>query len=274
MLSEDQQTTLLAAIGIAILVLIGTFAAYSGNQSREAASFTQADYNQATENKPNYHANQYSPLSDWWNWITKDSVSFFTFVLAIFTGILAVVSILQGVFLYRADGFNRDSLTSVQRAFLFIKTIETHVVNEFIIIMPLWENSGATPAEEQRMCTSCCWFLPDQIPQDFYVFDFVDGKLVPSDRARADIAFIGPRTTQYAAHLPVPLAVLEETRLGHMRLFVWGWTEYKDTFPKTPTHRTEFCSEMIVIADMTIVPSEGRKIALRFTNFGPYNRAR
>ena len=56
--------------------------------------------------------------------ISTDTIAYYTEMLAWFTGILAVVSVAQGYFLYRADKLVQESLTNVQRAFVFIKTFE------------------------------------------------------------------------------------------------------------------------------------------------------
>jgi hypothetical protein len=83
--------------------------------------------------------------------ISAETVAYYTKALAWFTGLLATISIGQGYFLYRADKLGRDNLTKVQRSFVFIKVLETRVINNKFSVTPLWENSGSTPAEEQTM---------------------------------------------------------------------------------------------------------------------------
>jgi hypothetical protein len=134
-----------------VLVLIALLAAYSGQNISDLPTPPDTQFNNHTTYRPDTSVSQDSQLKNFWDWTTKDSASFYTFVLAIFTGILSVVSIVQGIFLYRADRLGRDSLTSVQRAFVFIRNFETTIVNNDFIIAPLWENSGSTPAENQVM---------------------------------------------------------------------------------------------------------------------------
>lgn len=64
-----------------------------------------------------------NPLKIFWNWTTNDAVSFYTFVLAIFTGILGTVAIVQIRYLRRADDATQRTLVLTQRPKLRIRNI-------------------------------------------------------------------------------------------------------------------------------------------------------
>jgi hypothetical protein len=71
---------LLAFVGFWLLVLDGALASFAP-QIQNAAQNTAAEGNQS------------HPLADAWDWLTKDSVSFFTAIIAAFTGLLGVVAV-------------------------------------------------------------------------------------------------------------------------------------------------------------------------------------
>jgi hypothetical protein len=59
-----------------------------------------------------------------------------------------------------------------------------------------------------------------------------------------------------------------------LRLFVWGWAEYRDVFDGIPLHRTEFCNEVIV-TEMGREEATGKvTFAVRFSIYGPHNSAK
>ena len=76
--------------------------------------------NQATTDKTNKIAdNNQEPEISWQMLAHRtitDPVAFFTAVLALLTGTLAVVSIAQGYLLYRAEGISRDSANAAKQA--------------------------------------------------------------------------------------------------------------------------------------------------------------
>jgi hypothetical protein len=52
------------------------------------------------------------------------------------------------------------------------------------------------------------------------------------------------------AAVEIPAANIVEARGKTGRILIWGWVEYDDIFArveKTDRHRTEFCTELIVI---------------------------
>jgi hypothetical protein len=67
-------------------------------------------------NRTNQHGNQNGPLSNFWNWVATDSISFFTFVLAGFAGVQIVITGFQIRFLIRADQTARVSADAASKS--------------------------------------------------------------------------------------------------------------------------------------------------------------
>jgi len=66
--------------------------------------------------------NQGHPLSDFWDWLTKDSISFFTAVLAVFTGALVVIAL-------RADKTSKR-LARISKRQLKIQAAQTDLMEK------------------------------------------------------------------------------------------------------------------------------------------------
>ncbi len=83
----------------------------------------------------NNRGNNNEPSETLWQWLTKDAASFFTAVLALLTAVLAGVSVIQIVYLRRADDTARiaanaaqksaDILVSLERPWLVPKVVQT-----------------------------------------------------------------------------------------------------------------------------------------------------
>jgi hypothetical protein len=223
-----------------------------------------------------------------WRATWQDPINLFTLVLAIATTVLVIVAIFQSWIganrtAQRAAAAAEDStkiskeaLISVQRAFVFIKLFETHVINnEFneFLIMPMWENSGSTVANSLKNWVNFKVF-PGEPPNNYDYPDLDrDGQLLPGQGEGLSM-FIGPHATQYADTLAIPVPIMEEVRAGKLRLFVWGWAEYCDVFEGIPLHRTEFCNEVIVTAMGRDEATGKVTSAVRFSIYGPHNSAK
>lgn len=97
------------AIGILIALALWIFVVlpiYYGPRYSEAA-YAQ----QHTEQKSSSNDRETQPL-----WVPTDSVGLYTLVLAVFTGLLAVVAVFQGAMLLRADGTARTSADAAKRS--------------------------------------------------------------------------------------------------------------------------------------------------------------
>ncbi len=53
--------------------------------------------------------------------------------------------------------------------------------------------------------------------------------------------------------------------------YVYGWLEYDDIFSATAKRRTEYCVEIEVIGDPTVIPEPSSSPNLAFKAYGPYN---
>lgn len=199
-------------------------------------------------------------------WRPNDPVSLYTLALAIFSGLLVFVSIVQIRYLIRADKtaritaqaakdqtvLTREAMVGTQRAFVLVKALEVELVT-FPYQSPtagiidriagwrvgvVWENSGDTPTRGLITHISLKFFN-GQIPDDF---DFPD----LSDR-NVSKALIGPRGTIHSASFLISVQDAQRVKDGNQQAYMWGWAEYNDVFPNTKRHRTEFCYELLFI---------------------------
>src|SRR5215475_13134072 len=100
-------------------------------------------------------------ISDFWNWTTKEAISFYTAALALFTLVLVAVSAIQIRYLIRADRIARRSsiatqrlaiatkkaaeqLPRVERAYLFVDPSASKNAGRFTVTFKV-TNYGKTP---------------------------------------------------------------------------------------------------------------------------------
>jgi hypothetical protein len=172
------------------------------------------------------------------------------------TGI--VVAIIYGLQLramLQSNEINRQSLVSVQRAFLTAQPVKperldaplatTAIPSHSWSILGSYENSGTTPALEVVNYLQAG--LADELTEDEF-------------KGRAVSAFattIGPRASQDVGPIIADEAVIFGRDLGKVpklvritddrgrRMMVWGWAVYKDIFfPNSRPHLTEFCRKV------------------------------
>ena len=56
---------------------------------------------------------------------------------------------------------------------------------------------------------------------------------------------------------------------GTKHIYIWGWVEYDDVFPRAPRHRTEFCVKLRVVADI----EAGEADAIIWDHYKRFNNA-
>lgn len=95
------------AVALAALILL------AGYGATLSAPPTNPSYT-----KTNAVAHQDNPLSDFWNWITKDSISFFTFTLAIVSGG-------QGLLIWQQMRLGRQEFVATHRPRLRVRSMQT-----------------------------------------------------------------------------------------------------------------------------------------------------
>jgi hypothetical protein len=226
-----------------------------------------------------------------WDAWFPDSISVYTLFLVVFTAVLALGGIYQLRILNRAEiiaarsaNAAKDSaeaakqsaevaqtaLVTTQRAFLYINIIETHVINREVLIMPQWRNSGTTRASPVTNYVN--WKTFESEPPSGYTYPDLaaDGSAL-TERGRGITFYMGPQDTSYAETLKIPVETMEKVRSRQLRLFIWGWAQYRDVFKDTPLHETTFCNE-VVVTDMGTEDGKAT-IAASFSKYGPHNTA-
>lgn len=153
--------------------------------------------------------------------------------------------------LLESNKINREALTSVQRAFVFVPSFDvTRLFNPItkkadgIQFVFQWENGGTTPTKDMSTHVSCQW-RPDPLPKNF---DFPDLWNKGEEDHIPFKMFVGPKATSRTAPpivVPRSEVVAIQDHVGH--LYFWGWARYKDTFPNTAEHFTRFCTELTAI---------------------------
>ncbi len=216
---------------------------------------------------------------------SEKAITLYNYWLMIFTGVLAIVALVQILFVFKADKTARiaanaarkaaetadTNLIATQRPFVFIRLFETRLIRQDFQIQPQWENSGNTPA--MRMRSYANWKVFASEPPPGYTWPDLDSQGNElSEPGPGETRFIGPKATQYAEILKVPITTMENIRQGSVKLFVWGWAEYGDIISDTARHRTEFCNEFLV-TDLSGDNTETRTIAAVFRIHGHYNTA-
>jgi hypothetical protein len=220
---------------------------------------------------------------EWLGAISSIFIAVFTLTLWIATDRLWRISLIHARHMERSVGTARATagaakqsadtseraLISTQRAFVFLQTFNVYVVGNEIRVMPLWENSGVTPANPFRNYVNWKPFKGPP-PTDFAFPDLdPDGNPLPG-RGQGDTFFIGPKATMFADIVRIPIDIMEEMRAGHLRMFIWGWAEYNDIFSGEKIHTSKFCREM-VITDTTREGEKLTSVAAGFRVYGKYN---
>jgi hypothetical protein len=169
-------------------------------------------------------------------WLTALS----TVVIAIFTATLwwSTRGMLQAT--NRSASIAKEALVKLERAFIAPGDFSVRQgqvgqqVAEYEFILS-WVNSGSTAAREFLTHINWDTFLTD-IPPDFPFTDMGTRILQP--------IFVSPKTTTKSIPLMIDVAIIEAVRVGHIRLFFYGWVTYRDIFEGTPQHITKFCNEL------------------------------
>jgi hypothetical protein len=170
----------------------------------------------------------------------SDRVAKFTRWVAIFTGLLAFVALLQLCSMNSADEANRNT----QRAFVYPKTPSlSAVINELgqptnppYHMRVFWENAGSTPTRDLQIYEDYR-FVP--ISHDQYTYPTFDA-------AKSKKTFIPPK-----ALVDVPVTTFTADQLinvkgGNKYLYIFSLAKYRDIFPGHPVHITHACWKMDV----------------------------
>jgi hypothetical protein len=139
-----------------------------------------------------------------------------------------------------AADIDRIALESVQRPFVtFPPEVRAIAVVDAGKKLKRWsfylpvENSGNTTAQPMRMR---------------FNFDGQGNTELTAYPDRGNSASVpvvlGPKARLWSEALDVSPNVIEKVKRKKARLFFYGWACYRDSFPKTKVHITEFCWEV------------------------------
>jgi hypothetical protein len=142
---------------------------------------------------------------------------------------------------------SREALTSVQRAFVYprpdVQSVPPDTVQRGQVRMQIvWENSGSTPANAVTIHVSH-HFSPTPLPQNFDYPDYWD-QGVPHVSTPT---YIPPKGSTASDMMSLSKEEIMGILGGRLRYYIWGWARYRDVFPSTPRHLTEFCYEVEVV---------------------------
>jgi hypothetical protein len=169
-------------------------------------------------------------------------------------------AILQWIALRDSNDINRQSLQSVQRAYVTCNDIEeiinTAVVNG--IKEHVWkfsakcENSGTTPA-----ISEIAYFNGDNLPNEPTGEQFIG-----PPKSHRPISVIGPKSPVEVGELHKmdsfilgnePFSSIGLVEPQHV--IFWAWVAYRDVFPGTKPHVTEVCQKLFGLASNRIFPN-------------------
>jgi hypothetical protein len=221
-----------------------------------------------------------SEPSPWWK---KLNVwNFIGEVLLIIIGVwVACIYSGQLTQMIESNQINRDSLISVQRA--FVDTVGV-AGKRFANQMPNGDrwvfethfmNDGATPAIDVVQ-----YFQTDELPNGMTEGRFVGDQTIvakfKNDRGTIGSKqnhTIGPifKTDKYifGENLGIDFSHIGQLKpmIFSKEIYFWGWLLYRDVFPHTDIHLTEFCEHF---SGMTVNPKE-ETLTVQFSYCGEHN---
>jgi hypothetical protein len=220
---------MLKALGIIALVSAAIFAAavvglMIGYSWQPASHKTE----QQTTTEQKTEESERENEKPFWQRATTDPIAAFTLWLVIFTAVLGITSVFQLASLNRSEDTSaiaanaardaaetsRTALIAVQRAFVFIDSFEADVVNNQLIVIPKWRNSGSTPTK--FMINYVNWRTFAGEPPDNFTFPDLDahGNTLLEADVQATPMFVGPNAIGLSDQLVELLPVLKTPRLG------------------------------------------------------------
>jgi hypothetical protein len=199
-------------------------------------------------------------------WVPVDSIGLYTLVLAAFTGLLVIVSGVQGYFLLRADKTARTAadaakksaeiseraLIVTQRAFIRVANFPwlwrpdtARPGRYFYDITPIVENFGNTPTVEAKINVNSG--LRDTILPDDFDFPY---------QGEAGDTLVGPKQTIGTSRAEILDEDLLAVQGGQKFFYIWGMITYRDVFDGTPLHTTEFCTQISRVLGNPLDPKD------------------
>jgi hypothetical protein len=206
-------------------------------------------------------------ISRRWTWVKDPKHS--SAVQAIFTAVIMLTGIAYTVFAGLQWGISRDSLVAAQRAFLVYQGTESNVLvkvdkeghHPYFHFSAIIENSGTTPARGVVQAFAGGNVMPEEPDERTFL---------SADRSPAHI--VGPKGTIHFGGIsrdvsyiiPQPPSDLGETfrtqELPGRRIPFWGWITYRDIFPSSDLHVTEWCQIIGQVNARPNTPGSEQKI--------------
>lgn len=179
----------------------------------------------------------------------------FTLVIAATTVVYTIYSRRQWSALLESNAINRESLQSVQRAYISYQGIRENTLYErtagamkFFGFQFFADtlNSGNTPAGIIDQ-----YFNIKKLPDEPTEVEFTGSP-------RRAMESIGPRAPNMIGSVRIPpsafgikgivtMGTLRSELVRNTNIYAWGWITYRDVFPKTEVHLTEFCQQMVAM---------------------------
>jgi hypothetical protein len=180
-------------------------------------------------------------------------VAFNTFVLAIFTALLALLSLIQIGFLIRLGKTLRSSADAAKQASeAAMAGQRAYVVAEPYFSLP---DDPKSSLHARNIKFGVHWRnignLPTRNLRNYIDYRILDGEL-PDDFAFPDDAspifsetLLVPKQVVAGPHIPrdwdITADQMASIRSGEKNLYIFGWAKYFDGFPGTPERVTKFC---------------------------------
>jgi hypothetical protein len=215
---------------------------------------------------------------------------------ALFTGLIFIATMIYAVFsiaLWKTNDelsqTTRESLDSVQRAFITFDAVALDTYPKAVgpgvsgVGRDVWaftgrySNSGTTPAIDKLQYFDCSNELSDEPSEEKFIGNDAD-RPIGEVGSKAQ-KYMGPLLRQSDFILgPYSLSDIGTTEFDKFfksrRIFFWGWVGYKDVFwPHSSPHVTEFCVEAKGVEAMVISNGKTKTLApkLHFKECAQHN---
>ncbi len=155
---------------------------------------------------------------------------------------------------------NREALESVQRAFMTCGDINqnrnsTHNGDgSYSSVWTFWMpcvNTGTTPANVIAQAFATDYISDEPTDEQFKSAEIGRQTAAVGPRSSRNVGnFKDPETSLFGKQLPYDLRSMvgkttEQVDLSAKSRFFWGWIAYRDVFPWTGLHITEFCEQAV-----------------------------
>lgn len=251
MLKVFEYSAIIAA-SIFAVALIGLVVLYSSQPPHEPQQ--QSAHELLTGQQQRGHPESF------WRRTMEDPIALYTLVLAIFTGLLALIAVLQIRLMNQAEYTSTQAanaaqksaeiaeraLIAGQRAFVAFSSVTTaavvdHKTSQVIqwSLTPIWKNAGTTPTRNMTNHISLMAFA-GELPKDW---DFPDISSTSLSIEPVPLG-ISPQNIINGEAVSVSCELMDEVILRKKVLYMWGWAAYSDVFPNTERHITRFAIQI------------------------------